>query len=124
PLIDKYAQEGDAAKFKFTESKVPGHDYSFSGIKTSFLYFIQNNVQKDADFVTKNLNDICASYQAHLIRVLLKNVRNVLEETGIKEFAIAGGVSANSELRKQVFELEKEMEIKTFIPPFEYCTDN
>lgn len=124
PLIDKYAKEGDPAKFKFSNSHVPGFDYSFSGIKTSFLYFIQNNLQKDADFVTKNLNDICASYQHHLITVLLKNAKLVLKETGIKHLAIAGGVSANSELRKQIKNLESELNIKTFIPKFEYCTDN
>ncbi len=124
PLIDKYAKEGDPAKFKFSTSNVPGFDYSFSGIKTSFLYFIQNNLQKDADFVTKNLNDICASYQHHLITVLLKNAKLVLKETGIKHLAIAGGVSANSELRKQIKNLESELNIKTFIPKFEYCTDN
>lgn len=124
PLIDKLAKEGDSTKFKFASSNVPGFDYSFSGIKTSFLYFIQNSLQKDADFVTKNLNDICASYQAHLIKVLLKNVKALLKETGIKQLAIAGGVSANSELRKQIKELETELKIEAFIPKFEYCTDN
>ncbi len=124
PLIDKYAKEGDASKFKFSSSNVPNFDYSFSGIKTSFLYFIQNNLQKDADFVTKNLNDICASYQQHLITVLLKNAKAVLKETGINDLAIAGGVSANGELRKQIKNLESELKIKTYIPKFEYCTDN
>ncbi|MEO6304761.1 MAG: tRNA (adenosine(37)-N6)-threonylcarbamoyltransferase complex transferase subunit TsaD [Bacteroidia bacterium] len=124
PLIDKYAKEGDSSKFKFSSANVPGHDYSFSGIKTSFLYFIQNNVQKNEDFVKENLNDICASYQNHLIQTLLKNVKDVLKETGMKHLAIAGGVSANSDLRKQVKNLETELNIKTFIPKFEYCTDN
>ena len=124
PLIDKYAKGGDIHKFKFANTKVPGHDYSFSGIKTSFLYFIQNNVQKNEQFVTENLKDICASYQHHLIQVLLKNVREVLRETSIKELAIAGGVSANSALREQIRGLESELGIKTFIPKFEYCTDN
>lgn len=124
PLIDKLAKEGDPSRFKFAAAKVPDHNYSFSGIKTSFLYFIQNNLQKDPDFVQNNLNDICASYQHHLIQVLLKNARAVLKETGIRQLAIAGGVSANSELRKQVKLLEEQMAIKTFIPAFEYCTDN
>jgi N6-L-threonylcarbamoyladenine synthase len=124
PLIDKLAKEGDRTRFTFAQTKVPGHDYSFSGIKTSFLYFIQNNVQKDPDFIEKNLKDICASYQHHLITVLLKNVRSVLKEYEIKDLAIAGGVSANSELREQVKKLENEMGIRTFIPKFEYCTDN
>ena len=124
PLIDKLAKDGDATKFKFSSSHVPGYDYSFSGIKTSFLYFIQNNVQKNENFIEENLNDICASYQSHLIHVLLKNAKNVIKETGIKQLAIAGGVSANRELRKQVKALETELCIKTFIPKFEYCTDN
>lgn len=124
PLIDKYAKEGDKTKFQFATTKVPGYDYSFSGIKTSFLYFIQNQVQKNPDFVKENLANICASYQHHLINVLLKNVRRVLADTGIKHLAIAGGVSANSELRTKVLELESELSIKTYIPKFEYCTDN
>jgi N6-L-threonylcarbamoyladenine synthase len=124
PLIDKCAKEGDPTKFVFAHTKVPGYDYSFSGIKTSFLYFIQNNLQKNPDFVTKNLKDICASYQNHLIKVLLKNARQVLKDTGIQQLAIAGGVSANSELREKVKQLETELNIETFIPKFEYCTDN
>jgi N6-L-threonylcarbamoyladenine synthase len=124
PLIDKYAKEGDSSKFKFSTSHVSGYNYSFSGIKTSFLYFVQNNVQKNPDFVKENLNDICASYQHHLIDVLLKNAKALLKESGIKHLAIAGGVSANSELRKKIKDLETELNIKTFIPKFEYCTDN
>jgi N6-L-threonylcarbamoyladenine synthase len=103
---------------------VPGYDYSFSGIKTSFLYFIQKQVQLNPNFIQENLNDICASYQHHLIHTLLKNVKLVLKDTGIKQLAIAGGVSANSELRKQIKNLEIELGIRTFIPKFEYCTDN
>jgi N6-L-threonylcarbamoyladenine synthase len=124
PLIDRHAKKGDPSKFKFAFTKVPGHDFSFSGIKTSFLYFIQNNLQKNPRFVDENLADICASYQQHLINVLLKNVREVIKDAGIRQLAIAGGVSANSELRRQILALENELGIKTFIPPFEYCTDN
>jgi N6-L-threonylcarbamoyladenine synthase len=124
PLIDKYAKDGNPDKFKFAETKVNGLDYSFSGIKTSFLYFIQNNLQKDADFIKNNLADICASYQAHLIRVLLKNAKLALEAHQIKELAIAGGVSANSELRKQIKLLEHPLGISTYIPKMDYCTDN
>lgn len=124
PLIDHYAKTGDVTRFQFAETRVPGFDYSFSGIKTSFLYFIQNHVQKQENFVQENLSDICASYQAHLIRVLLKNVKLVLAETGIRHLAIAGGVSANSGLRASVKGLEQELGIKTFVPKFEYCTDN
>lgn len=124
PLIDKYAKEGDAKRFQFATTKVPGLDYSFSGIKTSFLYFINRELQKDAEFVKNNLNDICASYQHHLIKVLLKNARIAIEQKQIKHFAIAGGVSANSELRELVGALGKELGISTYIPKFEYCTDN
>ena len=124
PLIDKYAQTGDSARFKFANTHVPNYDYSFSGIKTSFLYFIQNQSQKDANFVRDNLHDICASYQSHLIKVLLKNVRLLIRETGIRQLAIAGGVSANSGLRNEVRALETELSITTFIPKLEYCTDN
>lgn len=124
PYIDKFAKEGDPKKFSFAHTNVPGYNYSFSGIKTSFLYFIQNHLQKNPAFIEENLNDICASYQHHLIAVLLKNIKRAIADTGIKELAIAGGVSANSELRTQVQALEAELGIKTFIPKFEYCTDN
>jgi N6-L-threonylcarbamoyladenine synthase len=124
PMIDKLAQNGNKSRFTFAQSKVQGYDYSFSGIKTSFLYFIQQNLQKNENFISENLEDICASYQYHLITVLLKNVKQVIRETGIRQLAIAGGVSANSELRKQVKMLEAELNVRTFIPKFEYCTDN
>jgi len=124
PLIDKLAKQGDKAQFSFALPKIDGYNFSFSGIKTSFLYFIQNNMQKDPGFVTNNLADICASYQHHLINVLLRNVRAVLQDTGIKQLGIAGGVSANSELRERIAALGAEMNIDTFIPAFEYCTDN
>lgn len=124
PLIDKYAVTGDKNKFKFPHTNVPGYDYSFSGIKTSFLYFIQNENQKNKDFIRENLNDICASYQKHLIQVLLKKVIGALKDTGIKYLAIAGGVSANSLLREEIKSLGKDLRVKTFIPEFEYCTDN
>ncbi|MES2678743.1 MAG: tRNA (adenosine(37)-N6)-threonylcarbamoyltransferase complex transferase subunit TsaD [Bacteroidota bacterium] len=124
PLIDKHAKNGDSRKFNFAFTKVPGYDYSFSGIKTSFLYFIQNNLQKNKAFVSDNLEDICASYQGHLINVLLKNAKLALKDTEIKQLAIAGGVSVNSELRRQVKALEAELGIKTFIPKTKYCTDN
>jgi N6-L-threonylcarbamoyladenine synthase len=124
PLIDKLAQKGDPKKFQFPRSKVPGLDYSFSGIKTAFLYFIQNGMKEDPKFVEKNLNDICASYQHHLITVLLQNVMEASKIHNIKQVAIAGGVSANSELRKQLTETGSKMNWEVFIPPFEFCTDN
>ncbi len=109
PLIDKYAQQGDPNKFSFPKSKVPGLDYSFSGIKTAFLYFIQNSVKEDPKFIKENLNDICASYQSHLIKVLLVNLIEASKIHEIDQVAIAGGVSANSELRKQLTETGKKM---------------
>jgi N6-L-threonylcarbamoyladenine synthase len=124
PLIDKYAQTGDARRFKFADAKIPEYNYSFSGVKTSFLYFIQKEVAKDPDFIEKNLADICASYQEHLIKTVLKKAKLLLQDTGIRQLAIAGGVSANSQLRQEVKALESELGIKTFIPKFEYCTDN
>lgn len=124
PLVDKHAALGDPSRFKFAETKVNGLDYSFSGIKTSFLYFIQNNLQKNPEFVKENLNDICASYQNHLIKVLLKNAKQALNAHEIKHLAIAGGVSANSELRRQIKKLEEDGGITAYIPKLEYCTDN
>jgi N6-L-threonylcarbamoyladenine synthase len=124
PLIDKHAALGDATRFTFSETKLNGLDYSFSGIKTSFLYFVQNNLQKNPNFITENLNDICASYQRHLIQILLKNTKRALEIHQLTQLAIAGGVSANSELRQQLKQLETELGITAFIPKMEYCTDN
>jgi N6-L-threonylcarbamoyladenine synthase len=124
PLIDKLAQEGDAGRFTFAETRVPGYDYSFSGIKTSFLYFLQDNLRRDPGFIKSNLRDICASYQRHLVSVLLKNLRRVVNDTGIRCIAVAGGVSANSELRRRLLAFGEETGSRIFIPPFEYCTDN
>jgi N6-L-threonylcarbamoyladenine synthase len=124
PLIDKLAQQGNPKRFTFSESKMDGYNYSFSGIKTSFLYFIQENLKTDPEFIQNNLNDICASYQHHLISVLLKKLTKAAKDLNINEIAIAGGVSANSELRQQLLISEKNQNWKVFIPPFEYCTDN
>lgn len=124
PLIDQYAQSGDASKYKFPTPKLSNNNYSFSGVKTAFLYFIQEQTALNPDFVKDNLADICASYQAHLIRYLLKNLLAVAKETNIKHIAIAGGVSANSELRAKLQELGKKHQWHTYIPKFEYCTDN
>ena len=124
PLIDKYAQLGDATKYKFPMPHVKNNNYSFSGVKTSFLYFIQEGQKTNPKFIEENLHDICASYQAHLIKYLLKNLLAVSKETNIKQIAIAGGVSANSGLRKELEVLGKKHQWQTFIPKFEYCTDN
>ncbi|MGZ3883616.1 MAG: tRNA (adenosine(37)-N6)-threonylcarbamoyltransferase complex transferase subunit TsaD [Bacteroidia bacterium] len=124
PLIDKHAQNGNPKRFTFATSRVPGLNYSFSGIKTSFLYFIRDHVKADPDFISKNMDDICASYQTHLINVLMHNLAEAAVQQDIKEIAIAGGVSANSELRKQVTAMGKAKGWNVYIPPFEFCTDN
>lgn len=124
PLIDKYAQLGDATKYKFPTPQLKNNNYSFSGVKTAFLYFIQEQTKLNSNFIAENLNDICASYQAHLIKYLLKNLLAVSKETGIKQITIAGGVSANSGLRNELELLGKKYQWQTYIPKFEYCTDN
>jgi N6-L-threonylcarbamoyladenine synthase len=124
PQIDKLAKTGNPDRFSFADSKMEAFDFSFSGIKTSFLYFVQNNLQKNPGFVEENLHDICASYQKHLANVLMKKLLKAAEETGIKDIAIAGGVAANSEIRKQVQQLAEKHKWDVFIPKFEYCTDN
>lgn len=124
PLIDKYAQLGNATKYKFPMPHLKNYNYSFSGVKTAFLYFIQDQTKINPNFIEENLNDICASYQAHLINYLLKNLSGVSKETGIKQIAIAGGVSANSGLRKELALLGQKQNWETYIPKFEYCTDN
>lgn len=124
PLIDRYAQLGDATKYKFPMPHLKNNNFSFSGIKTSFLYFIQEEQKTNPKFIEEHLPDICASYQAHLIKYLLKNLLAVSKETNIRQIAIAGGVSANSGLRKELELLGKNNQWQTFIPKFEYCTDN
>jgi N6-L-threonylcarbamoyladenine synthase len=124
PLIDKYAKLGDATKYKFPMPQLKNNNYSFSGVKTAFLYFIQEQTKQNTNFIEDNINDICASYQAHLIKYLLKNLLAVSKETGIKQIAIAGGVSANSSLRSELELLGKKHQWQTYIPKFEYCTDN
>jgi len=124
PMVDKLAQSGNPNKFTFSTPHVNDLNYSFSGIKTSFLYFIQNNVKTNPDFIKENINDICASYQNHLIKVLLHNLEIAAKRHQINDIAISGGVSANSELRKQLMALGEKNKWTVFIPPFEYCTDN
>jgi len=124
PLIDKYGKQGDAKKYKFPISNMPALDYSFSGIKTSFLYFIQEQTKQNKNFIEENLADICASYQACLADILFKKLLAAAEQHNIKTIAIAGGVSANSILRQRLMDLKEEKNYTVFIPPFEYCTDN
>lgn len=124
PLIDKYAKEGNPLAYKFPISNMEGYSFSFSGIKTAFLYFINENVRKNPDFISKNLADICASLQYTLVETLMKKLKKAAKETKIKRIAIAGGVSANSEIRKTLEINATKEKWQIFIPKFEYCTDN
>src|SRR5690242_3663180 len=124
PLIDKYAKAGDPNKYHFPEPKIDGLDFSFSGLKTAFLYFIRDGKLNNANFVEENLPDICASLQSRIVSILLNKLKKASAETGIKDVCIAGGVSTNSGLRNEFEKLGKEEGWNTFIPKFEYCTDN
>ncbi len=121
PLIDKYAKEGDPLKFKFAEPQIPELNFSFSGLKTSVLYFLQ---KQEPGFIEQHLADLCASIQYTIIQILLKKVKKAVQQTGVRRICIAGGVSANSGLRKALQEAGSKHGWKTYIPPFEYCTDN
>ena len=123
PVIDKYASLGTPC-YVFPEPKIQGLDFSFSGLKTSILYFLRDELKKDEKFIEKNLYDICASVQDRIISILMKKLKSAVDITGIKDVAIAGGVSANSELRKQLKHFSQENGWRYFIPSFEYCTDN
>lgn len=124
PLIDKYAQDGNPHAFEFPRPKVKGLDFSFSGLKTAILYFIQKQEKEDPDFVKKNLNDICASVQYRIVDYLLYKLDMAAKKYQIKEIAIAGGVSANSSLRSELESYGKRQGWNTYIPKFEFCTDN
>ena len=121
PLIDKYAQFGDAKKFKFAEPQIPELNFSFSGLKTSVLYFLQ---KQSPEFIAENLNDLCASVQQTICNILINKMKKAIKQTAIKNICLAGGVSANSGLRKAFEFLGMENDCKVFIPKFEYCTDN
>lgn len=123
PIIDKLAQKGEA-RFPFPEPKIPGLDFSFSGLKTAILYFLKRELKTNPDFVKDNLEDICASVQTRIVDILIKKLAKAARQTGITNVAIAGGVSANSELRSQLEKKGQEKGWQTFIPKFEYCTDN
>ncbi len=124
PLIDQYAKDGNPDRFLFPEPQIPGLNFSFSGVKTAILYFLQENSKKDPDFIEKNLNDICASIQKRIVTILLNKLKKATLQTGIKNICIAGGVSANSGLRAALEESGKKYHWNTFIPSFQYCTDN
>ena len=124
PLIDKYAASGDPSRFHFAAPVIPGLDFSFSGVKTSILYFLQQAIRKEPDFIQHNLADLCASIQHRIVDILLKKLKIAALETGIREVCLSGGVSANSDLRKAFTALGEQQGWRTFVPRFEYCTDN
>jgi N6-L-threonylcarbamoyladenine synthase len=123
-LIDKYAKEGNIHAYSFPKTEMSGLNFSFSGIKTALLYFLKRETEKDPEFISKNITDICASYQHALISMLLDKLKKASGETSIKRIAIAGGVSANSYLRAQLGQLHSSLHWEIFIPDFQYCTDN
>ncbi|MEJ5964245.1 tRNA (adenosine(37)-N6)-threonylcarbamoyltransferase complex transferase subunit TsaD [Pedobacter immunditicola] len=124
PLIDKHAREGNPLAYKFPEPQIKGLNFSFSGFKTAVLYFIRDQEKLDPDFISKHLDDICASVQYSIVQILLNKLKKAAIEHGIKDIAIAGGVSANSGLREGLQSLAHKMNWNVFIPAFEYCTDN
>ena len=124
PLIDKFAKEGDPTKFTFAKPNIQGLDFSFSGLKTSILYFLQKETKLNANFIEENKADLCASIQASVVDILLKKITKAAKEHNIHQIAIAGGVSANSGLRNALQEAGKKYQWNVFIPKFEYCTDN
>ncbi|MEN8928011.1 MAG: tRNA (adenosine(37)-N6)-threonylcarbamoyltransferase complex transferase subunit TsaD [Flavobacteriales bacterium] len=124
PLVDKFAKEGDATRFQFTHPRTRNYDYSFSGLKTQFVNFIRNCENDDPDFVEKNKADICASVQDTIIKTLFSKLKKVADDFDINQIAIAGGVSANSQLRRELGELGEKKRWDTYIPEFQYCTDN
>jgi|TARA_R110002020_G_scaffold4110_1_gene18264 N6-L-threonylcarbamoyladenine synthase len=124
PLVDKYAQQGNPKAFKFPKPKVGPLDFSFSGLKTSVLYFVERETAKNSNFVSENMADICASLQYTIVSYLMDKLKNAVKQTGIKTIAIGGGVSANSGIRAAMVDAEKRYGWTTHIPRFEYCTDN
>ncbi|PJJ83956.1 tRNA (adenosine(37)-N6)-threonylcarbamoyltransferase complex transferase subunit TsaD [Mucilaginibacter auburnensis] len=124
PLIDKYARLGNPDRFKFPEPQIPGFDYSFSGLKTSILYFIRDNVAANPNFIQDNINDICASVEKRIVTILLNKFERAAREYGIKDVAMAGGVSANTGLRQGLQQMAEKNGWNYFIPAMQYCTDN
>ncbi len=124
PLIDKYAKEGDPKKFKFPSKEMKDYTFSFSGIKTSVLYFLQAQRKEDPEFAEKNIRDICASVQSTIIKMLMTKLEKAAKDHGVKHVGIAGGVSANSGLRAAMLEAGERLGWEVYIPKFEYCTDN
>lgn len=124
PIVDRLAKEGDPLKYKFSKPHIPGYDYSFSGIKTSLLYFVRDQMAQDPDFIQKNKADICAGFQKALIDILLDKLIKAAKDTGIKQITIGGGVSANSALRSRIEQEGRKRGWTTFLPEFKFTTDN
>jgi N6-L-threonylcarbamoyladenine synthase len=124
PLIDAYAKNGDPEAFHFSKPNIPGLDFSFSGLKTSILYFLRDHLKQDPDFIEKNKSDLCASIQSAIIDILLQKIKAAAVQTGISEIAIAGGVSANSSLRAALLKAQENFKWNVYIPRLEYSTDN
>ena len=124
PIIDRLAKEGNADAFTFATPQIAGYDYSFSGIKTSFLYFLRDRLKEDPEFIEKHKADLCASIQKTIVDFLLKKVEKAAIKHGVRQVAIAGGVSANSRLRSELQRICDKHHWQAFIPPFKFCTDN
>jgi N6-L-threonylcarbamoyladenine synthase len=124
PLIDKFAREGDPQAWNFSKGVVKGLDFSFSGLKTSFLYFLKDHLRNDKDFISHHMEDLCASIQRAIIDSLAQKLVKAAKETGINEIAIAGGVSANSGLRNEVHTLARQKKWNVYIPEIQFATDN
>jgi len=124
PLIDKYAQTGNPNAYKLPEPQIPELNFSFSGLKTAILYMVQAEEKKNPNFLMENIADVCASVQQRIVSILLNKLKRAAEQTGVRDMAIAGGVSANSGLRRALLEMGKQYRWNVFIPKFEYCTDN
>ena len=124
PWIDKLAKEGNAEAFSFAKPNIPGYNYSFSGLKTSFLYFLRDNLKENPNFIEENKADLCASLQKTIIDILINKLKKAAKDLQITEIAVAGGVSANSGLRDALLDLGRRHHWKVHIPPFAYTTDN
>jgi N6-L-threonylcarbamoyladenine synthase len=124
PVVDKLASQGDGSRFVFSKPKIEGYNYSFSGLKTSFLYFLRDNLKQNPDFITENINDLCASLQSTIIDILINKLKKAARDLKINEVAVAGGVSANSGLRKALQLTAEKNRWRLYIPKFAYTTDN
>jgi N6-L-threonylcarbamoyladenine synthase len=124
PWIDRLAKEGNAEAFQFSKPHIPDYNYSFSGLKTSFLYFLRDHLKENPDFIEENKANLCASLQKTIIDILINKLKKAAKDLGVKEIAVAGGVSANSGLRDALIDLGKRHHWKVHIPPFAYTTDN